>query len=566
MSYKRPLKNRFCKGLYKPSKNHLVLGGQITNIIFDKKLGTPYFYIQQIIYLENMIMSTTNSRATSSLAKISRTFIAYLGVIIILFNLGSCTVQKSLVEGEGKEFYGYSWEEEKNLGAQADKQIQQQFGVYQDSAVIKYVQNIGQNVLKNSDIRGPEVPEKFKNTEFHFRVLDSPIINAFALPGGYVYMTRGLMSHLNNEAQFSMVMGHEIAHVIARHGSKQAFQQKLGNIALVGGSILGQQALGIPAGDLMNLGGATAQIIYSSYSRSMESQADKLGVKYSAKTGYDASEGAAFFETLQRLGSAPEGLLPQLLQSHPDPGQREQRIPKLDQKWEKMGFNRNELRKDQYMNAINGMVFGNDPRQGFTENNTFLHPGLAFKFPVPTGWQVQNQPTRVILAAPEQNAVMLMELDANNNTVETSVRTFAGQQGMNMESSGAASSNGLDAYQAIVDATDQQGRQMRIYVYALEYDSNIYRFVGFTSKSAFDSYKNAFTQTTSGFDELTDQKVLTIKPARINITAAERTDKLINLIPEELPTNVTPDDIAILNQLDLNDTVEKGTKIKLPVQ
>jgi len=511
-------------------------------------------------------MSTIYSGTVSSHAKIRKLLTTCLGVIIILFNFASCTVQKSLVEGEGKEFYGYSWEEEKKLGAQADKQIQQQFGVYQDSSVIQYVRNIGQNVLQHSDIRGEGVPEKFKNTEFHFRVLDSPIINAFALPGGYVYMTRGLMSHLNNEAQFSMVMGHEIAHVIARHGSKQAFQQKLGNIALVGGSILGQQALGIPAGDLMNLGGATAQIIYSSYSRSMESQADKLGVKYSAKTGYDASEGAAFFETLQRLGSAPEGLLPQLLQSHPDPGQREQQIPKLDQKWESMGFNRNELRKDQYMAAIDGMVFGDDPRQGFTENNTFLHPGLAFKFPVPTGWQVQNQPTRVILIAPEQNAVMLMELDANNNSVETSVRTFAGQQGMNMVSSGATSSNGLDAYQAIVDATDQQGRQMRIYVYAIEYENNIYRFVGFTGKSAFDSYKNSFTTTTKGFDELTDKKTLNIKPVRLKVIVAERTDKLINLLPKNLPMNITPEDVAILNQLELTDTVEKGTRIKLPSQ
>jgi len=490
----------------------------------------------------------------------------YSSIVIIAVLSVACTFQKSLVEGEGKEMYGYSWEEEVQLGKEADKQIQQQFGVYGDSSVIKYVEEVGQVVLQHSDIRGPDVPEKFRNTEFHFRVLDSPIINAFALPGGYVYMTRGLMSHLNNEAQFSMVMGHEIAHVVARHGSKQAFQRKLGNIALLGGSVLGQATLGIPAGDLMNLGGATAQLIYSSYSRGMESQSDELGVKYAAKAGYNAAEGAEFFITLQRLHDTPEGLLPQLLQSHPDPGKREERIPELDQKWEQKGYNRNELRQQEYFNAINGMVYGNDPRQGFTENNTFFHPQLAFRFPVPPGWQVQNQPTRVILAAPEQKAVMLMELDNQNNSARNSVNTFMGQEGIELVSSSEASSNGLTAYKAVAEAANRDGSRIRLFVYAIEYDGNIYRFVGFTNKQAYNSYSPQFTNTTSNFDRVTDKKILNTKPVRLKIVEAERRDTFENLLPDNLPGDVTAEDIAILNQVELSDTIEQGKRIKIPVQ
>jgi len=489
----------------------------------------------------------------------------YFILILLPILFAACTVQESLVEGEGKEFYGYSWEEEVQLGSEADKQIQQQFGVYQNEKVAKYVQEVGQTVLQNSDIRGPDVPEKYRETDFHFRILDSPIINAFALPGGYVYMTRGLMSHLNNEAQFAMVMGHEIAHVVARHGSKQAFQRKLGNIALVGGSILGQQTLGIPAGDLMDLGGLTAQMIYSSYSRDMESQSDELGVKYAAKSGYDASEGAAFFTTLQRLHDLPEGLLPQLMQSHPDPGKREQRIPELDMKWEKMGFDRNELRQKQYLEAINGMVFGEDPRQGFTENQTFYHPDLAFRFPVPPGWQIQNQPTRVILIAPEEKAYMLMELDSNNNSAKTSVQTFTGQEGMKMVSSSAASSNGLTAYKAVADAATQRAT-LRLFVYAIEYDGNIYRFVGITSKSAFSTYSSSFSNVTGDFDQLTNQRILNTKPVRIKVVEVAHSDTFENVLPDNLPADIKPEDVAILNQVNLRDTMEKGQIIKIPVK
>jgi predicted Zn-dependent protease len=134
-----------------------------------------------------------------------------------------------------------------------------------------------------------------------FSVLDSPVVNAFALPGGYVYVTRGLLAHLNNEAQLAVVQGHEIGHVAARHASQRGLQQQIGQVAIIGGAILGQELLGLPGESILNLSGTAAQLLFLSYSRDHESESDRLGVEYAAMVGYVAAEGAAFFTSLRRI-------------------------------------------------------------------------------------------------------------------------------------------------------------------------------------------------------------------------------------------------------------------------
>src|SRR5699024_8842377 len=205
-------------------------------------------------------------------------------VLFICLIFTACTIQKSPVTGD-RRAYAYSWEQEKKIGAKADKQIQQQFGVYQNKALQSYVDDVAQSVLAVSDMRDEGTPEKYRTTEFHFRVLDSPIVNAFALPGGYVYVTRGLLAHLENEAQLAVVLGHEIGHVAACHASQSAFERQLGQIALIGGAVAGQEILGIPGQQLLNLGSTATQYLFLSYSRDDERESDRLGVEYAAKQG-----------------------------------------------------------------------------------------------------------------------------------------------------------------------------------------------------------------------------------------------------------------------------------------
>src|SRR6056297_3292620 len=140
----------------------------------------------------------------------------YLSLIIFA---SACSVQKNPVSGN-KRLMAYTWEEEVEIGRSDDKEIVAQYGVYNEPNIAAYVDSLSNDVLLNSHMRREDTDREFRETEFYFKVLDSPVVNAFALPGGYVYFTRGLMAHLNNEAQLSVVIGHEIGHVAARHVSQ----------------------------------------------------------------------------------------------------------------------------------------------------------------------------------------------------------------------------------------------------------------------------------------------------------------------------------------------------------
>jgi predicted Zn-dependent protease len=270
---------------------------------------------------------------------------------LFLFLVAGCSIQKNPVSGNNRAF-GYSWSEEVQIGKEVDPEIVNQFGLYDDEQLADYTNKIGKLMLEKSHLRRPDTDQKFKETEFTFRMLDSPAINAFALPGGYIYFTRGMMAHLTNEAQFSVVMGHEIGHVAARHSSQRALNQKIGQVAVIGGSILGQELFGLPGQTLMNLSSTAAKLLFLSYSREAERESDALGVEYAAMNGYDAAEGAALFTTLERISEKSKQSIPNFMSPHPDPGQRAQTIPDLAAKWEKKGYEQTKRNKDQYMEMV----------------------------------------------------------------------------------------------------------------------------------------------------------------------------------------------------------------------
>ena len=491
---------------------------------------------------------------------------SHLLVFLSLFIFSSaCTVQRSPVTGN-KRAYGYSWEEEKQIGADADKQIQQQYGVYDDEGLQNYVDNVAQDVLANSDMRGEGVQDIYRNTEFTFRVLDSPVVNAFALPGGFVYVTRGLMSNLRNEAQLAVVLGHEIGHVAARHASQRAFEQQIGQLALIGGAVAGQELLGLPGESILNLGSQAAQLMFLKYSRDDESESDKLGVEYAAKTNYEASEGADFFTTLKRLSNQSGQSIPTWASTHPDPSQRETRIPQLAENWRQEGYEMNKVDIDQYMNELDNIIYGNNPRQGFTENGMFFHPDLEFKFPYPEDWQLINTPTAVQIVNSDQNAIMIFQIDSENSSPRASVQQFLNQDGVNAGNSSGTSNNGLDGYEAVATAQTQEGAEVKLYLYSVENDGNIYRFVTYTLADQFDSYSDEFVETSNGFDDLNDSSILNIQPARLNVFRANRTASFQSFLPGNLPLDITAEDIAIANQVELDQTIQEGTWIKIPRQ
>jgi len=312
------------------------------------------------------------------------------GVLTMTLFLSGCVVSRDPITGE-KSSYGYSWAEEVRMGTEGDGQIISQYGSYDNERLSTYVDSLGQAMVALSHVRREGAEPEWVATEFYFRVLDTPVVNAFALPGGYIYVTRGLLAHVENEAQLAVVIGHEIGHVTARHMSKRAKNQILSQVALMAGAVGGQLLIGgSTAENVLNYGGLGTQLLLLSYGRDDESQSDKLGVEYAALAGYDAAEGAGFFNSLKRLSDQSGQDIPSFLQTHPDPGQREQFIIDEAAMWQNdTGVTR--VGRSWYLQQIDRIIYGPNPRQGFKHEGRFVHPDLAFQFDIPDEFRLQRR-------------------------------------------------------------------------------------------------------------------------------------------------------------------------------
>jgi len=496
---------------------------------------------------------------------IMRRFYIFALAGALAFSVYGCvTIQENPVTGNRRAL-GYTWEQEVQIGKEADAQIIAQYGLYDDPAVANYVTKISEAVLANSHMRREGTSAQFANTPFTFRVLNSPVVNAFALPGGFVYVTRGLMTHLNNEAQLAVVLGHEIGHVAARHASQRAFEQQAGQLALIGGAVLGE-SLGLPGGDILNMGSQAAQLLFLRYSRDNERESDLLGVEYSAYTGYDASEGSEFFVSLKRLTEAAGGSgLPSHLSSHPDPGDREQAIKRMSAEWETKGLTQEKIGEGEYLNLINNMILGENPREGFTQNNTFYHPDLKFQFPVPANWMTVNETNQVVLVQQDQKAIMIIQI-ASGKTPQAAVEEIGKSEGMVQVSAAPVTINGLNGYQMVTTATAEDGSKYGFNIYGISFQNNTYLFAGYSTEADFATYRSQFENTARGFRQLTDNAILNVKPARIRLVTVDRDTRFSDLLPSTIPNNMTREEMAILNQVSLDTMIPRGTRVKIPVQ
>lgn len=312
--------------------------------------------------------------------------------------LASCAVNP--VTGN-PNFVTLSESEEINVGRGEDRKVREQYGVYDDAALQRYVNDIGQRLAKASHR---------SDLQYRFLVVDSPQINAFALPGGYIYVTRGILAYLNSEAELAAVLGHEIGHVTARHSVQQMSAATAAN---VGTSIL---QIFVPqirnsAGDL--LVGALGNALLSGYGREHELQADRLGAEYLARTGYDPQAMIRVVGVLknQELFDAEvakgEGREPRayhgLFASHPDNDTRLQEVVREAGKVTATG---NQVSRGEFLRRIDGMVYADSPEQGIVRGNTFYHGGFGLTLQFPAGWRVQNSQQNVAAQSPDRAALV----------------------------------------------------------------------------------------------------------------------------------------------------------------
>jgi predicted Zn-dependent protease len=477
-----------------------------------------------------------------------------LVLLLALLTAAGCQSSQNFITGE-KQPGAYTWAQEVQIGRESDPQIVAQFGEYDDPQVQQYVDRISEQVLAASALRTDQVPAEVRSTPFTFRVLDSPVVNAFALPGGFIYVTRGLMTHLNNEAQLAVVIGHEIGHVAGRHASNQAATAQRNQLGLVGAAILSEAVLGGGGGTILQQGSQALGLLSLKYGRDAERQSDEAGVAWAEFAGYDASSSSEFFRSLQRLSAESGQAIPTWMSSHPDPGERAQTVVQLAAQYP----SGTEVGRDQYLSVLEGMVLGENPRNGFFENGRFYQPDLRIQFAYPNGWRTQNAAQFVQIADPNGGQAMILQL-SQAGSAQAAAQAAGQQQGVRVISSTATRVSGLPAVRMELEAQGQQGALGAI-VYYIEQGGLVYDFMGI----AAGALPTALDQYLQSFGTVSDPAILNRQPTRLEVVRASRTASFASFLQgRPMPPGMDENGLAILNQVNLNDTITAGTQLKLP--
>ncbi|MEZ0538842.1 M48 family metalloprotease [Fibrella arboris] len=477
-------------------------------------------------------------------------------IVSIALTLTNCA--RNPVTGK-RELSMMSTEQEIAIGKESHPSIVASMGLYEDARLQAFMNEKGKAMAAIS--HRPELP-------YQFYIVDSPIVNAFAVPGGYVYFTRGILAHFNNEAEFAGVLGHEIGHITAKHAARQQTSQ----ILTTGGALLGAILLD-KSGGLLESAMQGAQLLQLSYSRAHESESDQIGVGYSSKIGYDANKMADFFATIKRIQDNSGQSVPNMLSTHPDPGNRYTKVHELARAYQQQNPGNYKVNRDTYLRLIDGLLFGDDPKQGFVENNIFYHPELRFQFPVPAGWQTQNSPSQFQMGPKDGKSSMIMML-AKGSSLDEAAQTMAKELGLKILESGKRTVNGNQALVVISQQVPQQqqgqtspqqtaANTLQIGTYLIQYNNAIYALHGLSSAADFEKSFPTFRTVSEGFRSLTDPEKLTRKPDRIYVRQAPRAGTFREVMTSMGMTASRIDELGVVNSLKADDPVEKGTLLKI---
>jgi len=442
------------------------------------------------------------------------------------------------------------------LGQQSDPSIVAQFGLYEDDKMQNFI-NVKGKEMGNISHR-PEL-------EYTFRILDSPVVNAFALPGGYVYFTRGIMAHFNNEAEFAGVLGHEIGHITARHSAKQYSAQVLGQLGLMAGIIASEDFR-----EFADEASTALGLLFLKFGRDHESQSDQLGVEYSTEIGYDAHQMADFFQTLNRIQEKAGASIPTFLSTHPNPIDRYEKVHAMSAKaqadFDKLEY---QVNRNAYLEMIEGIVYGEDPRQGFTDRNSFYHPELRFYFNFPDKWTLYNSPLQVQIAPEDGKALIILSLSEKSSLNEASKFDIE-EHSLKVIDSRRTNLGGFPTLISLTDliadsneGVDQDSSTVRILNYYIKDNNTVYIFRGMAKKQEFNSYNLMFKNTLGSFKRLTDPNRINVEPIRLTIRKNPKNQTLQSALKNLGAHNGDLEELSIINGLQLGDNVEAGDYLKL---
>jgi predicted Zn-dependent protease len=470
----------------------------------------------------------------------------YLAAIILLLAglslLSGCAVNKATGE---RQFNLYSRSQEIEMGREADEQITASMGMYEDTELQDYVSRLGQQLAASSE--RPDLP-------WTFRVLDDPVVNAFALPGGFIYVTRGILVHFNSEAELAGVLGHEIGHVTGKHSVNRLSKQQLAQLGIGVGVIIEP--------DLKEYGqiaSAGLQLLFLKFSRDDERQADILGLRYMRRVDYDPSDMVGVMSMLDRVTEARGGRgVPEWLATHPDPGNRQEYIRAAIDTMTLTGSFKSPQRTE-YLQMIEGVVYGQDPRNGYFEDGMFYHPDLRFKLRFPDGWETMNQAQVVAAISPQEDAIVQLTLSTAGDA-NTAARQFAGQDGISADPAINIDVNGLSGVRVDFAAQTRDGVFLGTAVF-IDYADNVYQILGYSAQNLWRTYEGTVLGSARSFGRLNDPARINVEPMRVQIVTLEKPMTLTDFVAAN-PSPVSVDELAVINRVDKTEQLPSGFMLK----
>jgi predicted Zn-dependent protease len=471
-------------------------------------------------------------------------------LLLLIVLVASCATNP--VTGE-REFTLMSEAQEIAMGRESDVQVRAEMGVYDDPELAKYVSSIGLALAKLSE--RPSLP-------WQFTVVDQPAINAFALPGGFIYITRGILPFLRDEAELAGVLGHEIGHVTARHSVRQ-YTRTIGGVAALG-------ALGVfvpAARPFSQLSEQALGLLFLKYGRDDELQADQLGARYEATGGWDPAGVPGMLSTLGLLDEASGDRkgVPNWLSTHPDPLVR---VVEIDPFVAKLKAERGQLatRREVLEQRLDGLIYGDNPEQGVIRDNAFLHPSLRFRIDFPAKWEIANSPQQVVAKAPGADVFMLLQgvSKAQGPNVREVASSHMQAAGFRAVSGEPATINGLDAFVGVYQGQVDGLGPVTSRAAHISHGGAYYVVAGLVAPASFEQVDSAFATAIRSFRPISAAEAQTIRPARVDFYVVRDGDTWESLAGRSGGT-VRPSTLAVMNKSAPDVAPRVGSRIRVVV-
>jgi predicted Zn-dependent protease len=452
--------------------------------------------------------------------------------------------------------------EELAIGQQQDAEIRREMGVYDDPELQRYVNDIGQSLARVS--HRPNLP-------WTFTIVDNPAINAFALPGGYIYVTRGILAYLDDESELAGVLGHEIGHVTARHAAQAYTRQAQASIGL---AILG---IFVPSTQpFADLGATGLSVLFLRHGRDAELESDRLGVEYGSGAGYDPSGVPRFLATLARVSALSERGVPNWLSTHPDPGSRVTKAEPVAGKF--VSEESKAVNRDQYLERIHGLAFGDRLEDGIVRGNEFLHPLLQLGVKFPEGWELTNTPQAVLAQEPGTEHYMVLQEVEQPRLLRPG---SGGQGGQSIGDAAVAAMrsagysvvdgrmeriNGLEAHVGLYRGNAEDVGKVLMRAAHVVIGRQFYVVAGFAPEAEFERVDRDILAAAQTFRQLSQAEASRVRPNQIDFYVVRAGDSWQSIAARQGRSFVNAATLAIMNDREVNVQPQPGDRVKIIVE